>query len=117
MESPGRISLQLLKVLHVLVSDPSGEHYGLEIARASGLASGTIYPILVRLEQAGWLSSAWEDIDQAAEGRRRRRYYRLTPGGLSAAHDLLEETQALLAPPKISRPSGHWRPRWGEALP
>jgi PadR family transcriptional regulator, regulatory protein PadR len=117
MGSPGRISLQLLKVLRVLLSDPNGDHYGLELARASGLPSGTVYPILVRLEQAGWLTSAWEDIDEAAEGRRRRRYYRLTAEGLPAARGLLQETQAVLAAPKASFPQSGWRPRWGEATP
>lgn len=41
--------------------------------------------LLIRLENSGWISSAWENIDESAEGRRRRRYYRLTPLGQSMA--------------------------------
>lgn len=85
MGDPGRRSPQLLKVLRILVKDRQAEHYGLELARATGLASGTIYPILARLEHAGWLTSDWEKIDPTVEGRRPRRYYRLTAEGARAA--------------------------------
>lgn len=57
------------------------EHYGLEIAKAAKLPTGTIYPILARLEEAGCLVSEWEQVDPAEEGRPRRRYYRLTAPG------------------------------------
>jgi PadR family transcriptional regulator, regulatory protein PadR len=89
----GRITLPVLKVLETFLSDPSKTHeyYGLEVARASGLSSGTTYPILARLERAGWLISDWEDIDQAAEGRRRRRYYQLTTKGRAEASRMLNE--------------------------
>ena len=49
------------------------------------LASGTIHPILARLEGLGWLESRWEDIDPATEGRPSRRFYVLTPDGTVAA--------------------------------
>lgn len=75
------MTLATLQVLATLLADPLGEHYGLELCRAAGLPGGTVYPILARLESAGWLVGAWEDIDEAAEGRRRRRYYRLTASG------------------------------------
>ena len=51
--------------------------------RDTGLASGTLYPILVRLERAGWVEAQWEDIDPTVEGRPSRRYYRLTPLGVT----------------------------------
>jgi PadR family transcriptional regulator PadR len=76
-----RMTMTTLKVLGVLLDDPTAEHYGLEISKAAGLASGSLYPILARLEQAGWIQGAWEDLDPAAAGRRPRRYYRLTPVG------------------------------------
>src|SRR5512132_394997 len=75
MGSEPRMTLQTLKVLKVLFSDPLGEHYGLEIANQAGLKSGTIYPILVRLEEYKWVTSDWEEIDPVVEGRRPRRYY------------------------------------------
>ena len=74
-----------------------GEHrYGLELSRATGLKSGTLYPILARLEDAGWVVSEWEQIDPSVEGRSARRYYRLTGEGRKNARAALQETQAHL---------------------
>lgn len=86
-----QITMQTLKVLSALLDDPAGRHYGLEVAKATGLASGTIYPILRRLEGHRWLEGAWEDIDPVAEGRRPRRYYTLTPLGEHAARRELRD--------------------------
>jgi PadR family transcriptional regulator, regulatory protein PadR len=91
MGSEPRMTLQTLKVLNVLLAHPLGEHYGLEICHAADLPGGTIYPILVRLEQAGWLTSAWEDINEATEGRRRRRFYQLTGTGAQRARQAIQE--------------------------
>ena len=76
-------------VLRALLLDPAAELYGLEIGEAAGLASGTVHPILARLEAIGWLTSRWEDVDPAAAGRPARRYYRLTSDGAREAHDAL----------------------------
>jgi DNA-binding PadR family transcriptional regulator len=51
---------------------------GAEISREARLASGTLYPMLMRLEQCGWLESRWETEDPQALRRPRRRYYRVT---------------------------------------
>lgn len=72
-------------VLEALLAAPMRERYGLEIGKAAGLRSGTVHPILARLEGYGWLSSRWEDIDASAEGRPARRYYLLTADGVQAA--------------------------------
>ena len=93
-----RQSAQTLSVLSVLLADPSVPHYGLEISKKANLASGTIYPLLARLEAAGWLESDWESIDPVAEGRRPRRYYRLTGEGERAARDAITRTFDQLAP-------------------
>ncbi|HLL67053.1 MAG TPA: helix-turn-helix transcriptional regulator [Micromonosporaceae bacterium] len=45
----------------------------------TGLASGSLYPILARLRAAGCVTACWEEIDPVAAGRPARRYYRLTP--------------------------------------
>ncbi|MBV8539572.1 MAG: helix-turn-helix transcriptional regulator [Pseudonocardiales bacterium] len=66
-------------VLQAMLDDPTQEMYGLQIGREAGLPSGTIHPILIRLEGYGWLESRWEDIEPGKEGRPRRRYYRLKP--------------------------------------
>lgn len=85
-----RITASVLKVLAALLAAPSDERYGLQLMQDTGLASGTLYPILVRLERAGWVQSQWEEIDPAAEGRPSRRYYRLTTDG--AVHARREVT-------------------------
>ena len=73
------------EVLSAFLAKPAEEHYGLQIAEAAGLPGGTIYPILIRLEQCGWLESRWEDIEPQQEGRPQRRYYRLSERGAQAA--------------------------------
>jgi DNA-binding PadR family transcriptional regulator len=72
-------------VIEALLDQPDRELYGMEIGEAAGLRSGTVHPILARLETYGWLASRWEDIDVSAEGRPARRYYRLTADGAQAA--------------------------------
>lgn len=80
-----RITTAVVKVLAVFLQDAGVDRYGLDLIRATGLPSGTLYPILERLERAGWLNAEWETIDPVTGGRPARRYYRLTPQGLSAA--------------------------------
>lgn len=87
-----QMTTQTQAVLAALSEDPTTPLYGLEISNAVGSPSGTIYPILARLETAGWVESEWEDIDPATEGRRRRRYYRLTPEGERASREVLAAT-------------------------
>ena len=71
------MTLQTQAVLQAFL-DADRELYGLEISQASGLAAGTIYPILQRLDVAGWVRSRWEnDGDAHAERRPPRRYYQL----------------------------------------
>jgi PadR family transcriptional regulator, regulatory protein PadR len=80
-----RMSLQTLRVLESFLEVPAESLAGADVQKRSGLASGTLYPILLRLEAAGWFASRWETVDPAAVGRPRRRLYRLTPGGLTRA--------------------------------
>ena len=104
-----RVTLQTLRVLRALLDDPAGEHYGLEISKESGLPTGSIYPILARMEVSGLVTSAWEDIDEAVAKRRRRRYYRLTSDGLEFARDEVANAARFLAPAR-RRQSGRLRP-------
>jgi PadR family transcriptional regulator, regulatory protein PadR len=83
-----RISLQTLRVLESFLENVSEELAGADVQKRSGLASGTLYPILLRLESAGWFVSRWERVDPAAVGRPRRRLYRLTPTGLARAGEV-----------------------------
>ena len=87
-----RMTLPTQLVLRTMLEDPTREMYGLQICQAAGLPSGTIHPILARLEGIDWLESRWEEADPRHEGRPRRRYYRLTPDG--AEHARLALAQA-----------------------
>src|ERR1700751_5876958 len=85
-ESPDpRMTLTTQLVLRALLEDPARELYGLEICAKAGLPSGTIHPILARLEKVAWLESWWEDADPHEQGRPRRRYYRLSRDGTERA--------------------------------
>jgi len=83
-----RMSLQTLRVLEAFLENPTDELAGSDVQKRSGLASGTLYPILLRLESAGWFASRWERIDPASAGRPRRRLYRLTSSGLARASEI-----------------------------
>lgn len=84
-----KMTIQTQLVLRAFLEHPTREMYGLEICTTAGLASGTIHPILARLEGLGWVESTWEDIDPAKEGRPKRRYYRLSPDGAENARRAL----------------------------
>jgi PadR family transcriptional regulator PadR len=84
MDQP-RITAPILKVFSALWDSRPDDLSGAEISRATGLKSGTLYPVLVRLEQAGWLASRWEADDPKALGRPRRRFYWLTALGVAKA--------------------------------
>ena len=89
MVFPLRMTIPTQLVLEALLADPAQELYGVEIGDRAALRSGTVHPILARLEGVGWLESRWEDIDPRTEGRPPRRYYRLTAEGAPAARDAL----------------------------
>lgn len=88
-----RISGRMLTVLKYLLSDLRSAHSGAEIYAATKISSGTLYPMLARLEEAGWLTSTWEDINPKEAGRPRRRYYVLTGVGQSNAQAALADLQ------------------------
>src|SRR5262249_15997522 len=54
-----RITLQTQLVLRAMLAEPAAERYGLQLCAETGLPSGTIYPIVARLEQLGWVHSSW----------------------------------------------------------
>jgi PadR family transcriptional regulator, regulatory protein PadR len=84
-----RMTIPSQLVLRALLEDPTREMYGAEIGGMAGLPSGTVHPILARLEGVRWLESRWEDINPRVEGRPARRYYQLTAGGVEAARAAL----------------------------
>jgi PadR family transcriptional regulator, regulatory protein PadR len=80
-----QVTMQTLEVLRVLMECPREGLSGAQIARTTQLASGTLYPILMRLEQADWLESQWETQDPHTLGRPRRRFYWVTGLGENRA--------------------------------
>jgi PadR family transcriptional regulator len=85
MIRPARLTYPTALVLHAVAE---GFRYGFDIIDVSGLASGTVYPILRRLEEAGLLRSRWEAVQTAREGQRPpRRYYQVTGAGAEVAHE------------------------------
>jgi DNA-binding PadR family transcriptional regulator len=106
-----RMTLQTQLVLRALLEDPAAQRYGLELCELAGLPSGTIYPILARLEGAGWVDSAWEDpaVHEAA-GRPRRRFYRITEDGAEQARAALAHAYRARKRPlpgwAVARPAG-----------
>lgn len=84
-----RMTLSTQLVLQTFLDDPKQELYGLEIGAAAGLPSGTVHPILARLEGLGWVESRWEEIEPRLQGRPSRRYYKLTGSGEQNARDAI----------------------------
>lgn len=84
-----KVTNPVAQVLGSFLGDIEAERYGRDLMKETGLSSGTLYPILLRLERAGWLRAAWEDIDPEQAGRPQRRFYRLTPDGAVAAREEL----------------------------
>jgi DNA-binding PadR family transcriptional regulator len=86
-----RLTQQSLRVLKAFLDAPNTPMAGADIMKAAGIASGTMYPILLRLWKQGWLDREWESESAEKLGRPRRRYYSLTPDGRVAAYDALSE--------------------------
>ena len=99
-----RLSLQTLRVLEAFLEDPTEPLSGADVRKRGHLTSGTLYPILLRLESAGWLASRWEQVDPASVGRPRRRLYRLTSSGQRRANEVFASfSRASLSRASLSR--------------
>ncbi|GLY23569.1 helix-turn-helix transcriptional regulator [Micromonospora sp. NBRC 101691] len=97
-----RLTPQTVEVLRLLLAAPDCPRYGRDIARQTKLKTGTLHPILARLELAGWVESFWEDpAAHEAQGRPRRRYYRLTTDGARVAGAAVADPRAGAAPPAL----------------
>lgn len=84
----------LARVLRVFLEDPATDRYGYDLMKAAKLPSGTLYPMLSRLEAEGLVVSQWEPMRQDADGRPPRKFYSLTGKGERVAR--LELAQASL---------------------
>jgi PadR family transcriptional regulator, regulatory protein PadR len=77
------ISAQTRLLLAALLLRPQAWRYGYELSKETGLKSGTLYPLLIRLSDQGFLESEWLPPLQA--GRPPRNAYRLTAKGVAFA--------------------------------
>jgi DNA-binding PadR family transcriptional regulator len=93
-----RKSAQTLLVLEAFLAAPANWQYGYDICKATGVKSGTLYPILMRLEEVGLLDSRWEP---AETGRPPRHMYQLNSEGIRTAREYVRAHDA--------RPSVHRR--------
>jgi DNA-binding PadR family transcriptional regulator len=75
----------LERVLRAFLEDPTADRYGYDLMKAAKLPSGTLYPMLSRLEGDGLVTASWEPSPQDGSGRPPRRFYRLTGEGVRIA--------------------------------
>jgi PadR family transcriptional regulator, regulatory protein PadR len=99
------MTASLQRVLQAFLADPAAPRYGYDLMKVAGLPSGTLYPMLTRLEDQKLVSSAWETPQ--AGGERPRRYYRLTGEGIAVARLELAQVRAgqARAPGRLGRPA------------
>lgn len=107
------MTLAVARLLRVFLEEATQPRYGYDLMRQTGFASGKLYPILARLQRAGWLIREHENINPAAEGRPARVLYRLSPTGVRVARYELAALADQLRPP--TRTAGRLRPDGGRA--
>jgi PadR family transcriptional regulator PadR len=95
-----KMTAPLERVLRAFLDDPAAARYGYDLMKGASLQSGTLYPLLARLEHQQLVVSEWETPQQ--EGQRPRRYYRLTSEGIEVAR--LELARATLHQSAPARP-------------
>ena len=104
-----------MSVLATLCQQPSEWQHGYALAKQTGLKSGTLYPILIRLADRGLVEACWQD--EPTPGRPRRYLYRLTSAGLASATGALasaaERAAGQVAVARESAWPGTAKPRTG----
>jgi PadR family transcriptional regulator, regulatory protein PadR len=108
LTSRPEFSAQTLSVLAALCDQPSQWQHGYALAKQTGLKSGTLYPILIRLADRGLVEACWQD--EPAPGRPRRHLYRLTSAGLASATGALASAAERAAEQEAAR-AGTGKPR------
>jgi PadR family transcriptional regulator PadR len=99
-----RMTHSTLAVLKTFLDDPNEARYGLQLCRLAKIKSGTLYPILDRLETEGWIVGEWEDVDPSEARRPRRRLYRITPNGAVRAEAALRDATQRITPASWATP-------------
>jgi DNA-binding PadR family transcriptional regulator len=109
-----RVTIAVARVLRAFLDDAAKPRYGYDLMRETGFPSGKLYPILARLQKAGWLDREREVIDPAVERRPARTLYRLSSAGATAARQELAVLAAEFGQP-ARQPAGGLRPAPGRA--
>ena len=94
MNRSRKLSPQTIAVLEALANRSGDWLYGLELAKLTGLKSGSLYPILIRLADRALLESRW--LEPSEPGRPPRHAYRITPHGKTALTNALRESRTSL---------------------
>lgn len=104
MTGPIRVTGPLLDVMEVFLQafHEDAQLHGWAITKATKRSGPTVYGVLDRLENAAWITGQWED-QHPESNKPRRRLYRLTPTGVTAARDLL----AARRPQALHHPRPH----------
>ena len=79
-------------VLEAFAEASEAWRHGYDLVRLTGLKTGTLYPLLIRLEAQGYLEAEWQP--PAGPGRPPRHAYRLTAAGIQLAREAAAEQQA-----------------------
>ena len=95
--------MAVARVLREFLGDPTRYRHGYDLMQATGYPSGKLYPILARLQHAGWLTRSREEIDPSHAGRPARYLYRLSDEGAELARQELAVLHAQLSGPPQHR--------------
>jgi DNA-binding PadR family transcriptional regulator len=94
-----RLTQATTRALLAFLEVPRSWRYGYDLIKVADLSSGTLYPLLARLAEDGWLESRWEESE--LRGKPPRQLYRLTATGRVQARQVLERAQrSWLQPPR-----------------
>src|SRR5688500_12660542 len=96
-----RLTRTTTRALLAFLEAPRTWRYGYDLMKAAGLSSGTLYPLLARLAEDGWLESRW--VESELSGKPPRQLYRLTAAGRVQARQALERAQASWLQPQRTR--------------
>src|ERR1700685_1478076 len=97
------ITPKMATVLKIFLEDPDQPRYGFELMKLTGMASGSLYPMLARLEGGGWLTRGKESIEPRDAGRAARTNYVIAGAAVSAARIQLAELSERFRPPVPGR--------------
>ena len=96
-----RLTRTTTRTLLAFLESPRSWRHGYDLMKVADLSSGTLYPLLARLAEDGWLESRWEESDH--RGKPRRQLYRLTATGRIQARQALHRAQASWLQPPHTR--------------